>query len=357
MYLYYNNDGVLKEFINDKQARQSNSNVNKIYCYYEGINTDITMMTVKFKYDDGTSSSVYPCTTKTTLSLDYDKSRDLKYFMYFKDYKFFVFNIPDEVLVKGRSMECSLALENSEQEVIQGLEKFTFFVADNLVTEDDLITMSQYNMLLLAIAKSMPRTDIKDKVLKSTNNENETVWDFVSNGESILTCSKVFTTDSQPNINDDFACQRDDFNRAEISVGEKFISIITETSSPKQTYYTLFEVETVVGANLTVKIKQFINVGQIISATNKLSSDFVSDTNNTNKFVTDTEKEAWNNKVDPVTGKGLSTNDYTNTDKGKVDTIKTDGNGDKYLTDDGTYKEIRGGGVNLITVDEFREMF
>lgn len=43
----------------------------------------------------------------------------------------------------------------------------------------------------------------------------------------------------------------------------------------------------------------------------------------THRVVTDTEKKTWNNKVDAVTGKGLSTNDYTDVAKTKVDNIPT----------------------------------
>lgn len=38
----------------------------------------------------------------------------------------------------------------------------------------------------------------------------------------------------------------------------------------------------------------------------------------THRLVTDTEKKAWGNKVDKVTGKGLSTNDYTDKDKAQI---------------------------------------
>lgn len=37
--------------------------------------------------------------------------------------------------------------------------------------------------------------------------------------------------------------------------------------------------------------------------------------------ITSEERNAWNDKVDKVTGKGLSSNDYTNADKAKVDAI------------------------------------
>ena len=47
----------------------------------------------------------------------------------------------------------------------------------------------------------------------------------------------------------------------------------------------------------------------------------------THRLVADTEKTKWNkvtSKVDKVSGKGLSTNDYTNADKSKVDAIPPD---------------------------------
>lgn len=43
----------------------------------------------------------------------------------------------------------------------------------------------------------------------------------------------------------------------------------------------------------------------------------------THRTVTDTEKTKWNNKVDKVSGKGLSTNDYDNTARALVEAIPT----------------------------------
>lgn len=48
-------------------------------------------------------------------------------------------------------------------------------------------------------------------------------------------------------------------------------------------------------------------------------------------------------KVDKVEGKGLSENDYTNEDKSKVDIIDIDGDGTKYLSDDGEYSIVEAG--------------
>lgn len=46
----------------------------------------------------------------------------------------------------------------------------------------------------------------------------------------------------------------------------------------------------------------------------------------THRFVTDTEKAAWNNKVDKEEGKGLSTNDYTTAEKEKLAGIAENAN-------------------------------
>ena len=44
------------------------------------------------------------------------------------------------------------------------------------------------------------------------------------------------------------------------------------------------------------------------------------------RFVTDNEKATWNNKVDKISGKGLSTNDYTNAEKNKLQGIAINAN-------------------------------
>ncbi|MCY1635201.1 tail fiber protein [Marinifilum sp. D737] len=52
-------------------------------------------------------------------------------------------------------------------------------------------------------------------------------------------------------------------------------------------------------------------------------------TNSTNQFVSQSEKNAWNNKVDKVSGKDLSSNDFTNTYKSKLDGVASEAN--KYV--------------------------
>ena len=65
--------------------------------------------------------------------------------------------------------------------------------------------------------------------------------------------------------------------------------------------------------------------------------------------LTEEEKQELNttlaNKVDKVEGKGLSTNDYTDKDRSKVDKLIIDGESNKLLSADGTYKTVKLGGA------------
>lgn len=52
----------------------------------------------------------------------------------------------------------------------------------------------------------------------------------------------------------------------------------------------------------------------------------------THRTVTDTEKTTWNNKVDKVSGKGLSTNDFTSSYKKKLDNLSSAATGSEATT-------------------------
>lgn len=93
-----------------------------------------------------------------------------------------------------------------------------------------------------------------------------------------------------------------------------------------------------------------------------LNADDLSDVSTVNKFVTEEDKESWNNKasvqyvdnetgkkVDKVTGKGLSTNDFTDSLKSKLEGIEAEAN--KNVIDliqrNGTNLEVIGKTVNI----------
>ena len=57
----------------------------------------------------------------------------------------------------------------------------------------------------------------------------------------------------------------------------------------------------------------------------------------THRTVTDTEKTTWNNKVDKVSGKGLSTNDFTSSYKKKLDNLSSTATGSEATTSNRGY--------------------
>ena len=59
-----------------------------------------------------------------------------------------------------------------------------------------------------------------------------------------------------------------------------------------------------------------------IDSSNKLLSDLVDDTNNTNKFVTTSEKQIWNNKYDKPSG-GIPKTDLANAVQSSLDKADT----------------------------------
>ena len=73
----------------------------------------------------------------------------------------------------------------------------------------------------------------------------------------------------------------------------------------------------------------------------------------THRLVTDTEKATWNNKVDKVDGKGLSTNDFTNELKSKLDGIEDNAQVNKIekISIDGIEQEINEKEVNIKSYD------
>ena len=64
-----------------------------------------------------------------------------------------------------------------------------------------------------------------------------------------------------------------------------------------------------------VDLTDYAKKSEIKSSLSEMTSD------STHRTVTDDEKKKWNNKVDKVAGKSLSTNDYTDAAKEKVDAI------------------------------------
>lgn len=70
--------------------------------------------------------------------------------------------------------------------------------------------------------------------------------------------------------------------------------------------------------DVTSQLVEYAKSSEIPKALLQLADD------ETHRLVSDEEKNKWNSKVDSIDGKGLSTNDYTDVDKAKVDAIPAD---------------------------------
>ena len=66
MYIYLDKQGVVKEIINDEALRQSASNVNEIYVYYDGLQeADIGSVLATYGLPDGTITDEIQVATQT----------------------------------------------------------------------------------------------------------------------------------------------------------------------------------------------------------------------------------------------------------------------------------------------------
>ena len=158
MYLYYDRYGTLKEQITFNPARVGNSNVNKIFVYWEGVEEfpdwaqELALQT-RYLLQDNTQ---YPSVTTfgfsaqpETAELPFDKNQDLKYFKYYKEYKFLTIDIPDAVLSYNGAVKSYIWVLNADKKRILGLGVFAFMVDGDIneVIPDENISLAQWNMI------------------------------------------------------------------------------------------------------------------------------------------------------------------------------------------------------------------
>lgn len=158
MYLYYDRYGTLKEQITFNPARVGNSNVNKIFVYWEGVEEfadwaqELALQT-RYVLQDNTQ---YPSATTfgfsaqpETAELPFDKNQDLKYFKYYKEYKFLTIDIPAEVLSYNGAVKSYIWVLNADKKRVLGLGVFAFMVDGDIneVIPDENISIAQWNMI------------------------------------------------------------------------------------------------------------------------------------------------------------------------------------------------------------------
>ena len=152
MYIYLDKQGIVKEIINDEALRQSSSNANEIYVYYDGLQeNDIGSVLATYGLPDGTITDEMQVATQTQESeIPYNAERDLKYFQYYKAYPFYHFAIADLALSQEGVVRLMIRLAQKDGEYIKVAGLICFDVEGELVKEDHGVSLAQYNYLVKA---------------------------------------------------------------------------------------------------------------------------------------------------------------------------------------------------------------
>ena len=236
MYLYYDRYGTLKEQITFNPARVGNSNVNKIFVYWEGVEEfpdwaqELALQT-RYLLQDNTQ---YPSATTfgfsaqpETAELPFDKNQDLKYFKYYKEYKFLTIDIPDEVLSYNGAVKSYIWVLNADKKRILGLGVFAFMVDGDIneVIPDENISLAQWNMISAQLGL------LSGSVIDVTCDiETNTLKVYYANG---LTAIRNLPPDgAQTTISSDF-------------LREMIFSADTWVQDGENGYYIYFRAETV----------------------------------------------------------------------------------------------------------------
>ena len=149
MYLYFDNNGILKEIVDDVATRKGNNEVNRLYIYVDGITPKTEWIT--YQTSDGEQSNETLIETTITKTIPYDRNRDLKYFKNFQEYLFYVATIPSSVLAVSGLTKASVRVALQDDSLMT-LGLIIFTIEDSVVLQDSFITESQYQYLLNVIS-------------------------------------------------------------------------------------------------------------------------------------------------------------------------------------------------------------
>lgn len=173
MYVYFDNNGVLKEIITERPFRVGDSQRDKIYIYWEGEHTP-TAGWVKYRKADGTFTTETSITlTQVNKTLPTDPLQNLKYFSYehtYTDggvvkvgYPFYQLTVPSEVLTSAVSGDLIPTSNNMcaanvrfvfSDSSIDNLGVIVFSVETSIgILTDNSISETQYNYLIAEISQ------------------------------------------------------------------------------------------------------------------------------------------------------------------------------------------------------------
>ena len=196
MYLFFDKQGVLKEFINDEALRQGNSNVNTIYAYFEsevvtGGVSNLVAVAGEMQINDGVVQTLSTWNVENG-TIPYNAERDLYFFKYGVTYRFYkhVLGSDGETLSNGTAALTISAYNSLTPTVVvaaQGL--VTFNIQSSVVLANTNLSQSDltYWVGLLAskentVNKVTDFTNIDDTHFPTT----EAVAEYVEANREII---------------------------------------------------------------------------------------------------------------------------------------------------------------------------
>lgn len=153
MYLYFDNQGYLKETITIKPTRQGSSNANSLYVYVDS-DAVFSGVWIRFQLPDETITTEIDISDNVVKGkyIPYDKNRDLKYFKYDKPYKMYYYSFPSEILALAGLVLCTVRIVNQDESIF-ALGTAAFTAEKGVVKEDNNISQSQYDYLIKRVSK------------------------------------------------------------------------------------------------------------------------------------------------------------------------------------------------------------
>ena len=153
MYVYYDEQGILRECVNDLALRQYADQVDDIYIYLEGDRT-LTGLTLYIKVNDtiGTTyTRVLDLSTATKLNVEvpYSSDRTLKYFEVGKRYTMIKYTLTSDDLAYNGSISIEPVVYFTSGELPLG--KIIATVSESNIQAERNLTYSEYLNLLETI--------------------------------------------------------------------------------------------------------------------------------------------------------------------------------------------------------------
>ena len=197
MYVYFDKNGTIKEVVNDLAIRRGSVEANKIYVYVE--DTEIDDIWFVARKPDGTLTTEQSFKTNTIeKSIPYDAKRDMKYFKDFEVYNFYVYTLTGSELSESGLMIATIRIVQDNE--IFALGELTFNIQANVIKDDNVITQSQYDYLLLKFSTVYTQTEIDtllnakaDKSTTYTKTEVDTLLNAKANQSTTYTKSETDT--------------------------------------------------------------------------------------------------------------------------------------------------------------------